>query len=147
MDPVSILGLATSLIAIFSSLFTVTTLSRDWQRRTTFAKDVFDVHSREIKVLQCVLEECKVTVAATIDVPPSIKEAFRNCYQREDKLTQTLETVTTGKNTFFLQTVRLPLSEKDITRQYGMFKEDVLLLRVLCTECVFCGSLFSSIAC
>ena len=137
-----ILSLTTSLLAIFSSAFTVVTLSRDWQRRTTFAKDVLDVHSREIGVLRSVLKECEDTVenvADIMDVPPSIYEAFQNCEQREATLNKTLESVTTGNtgNAFFLRTVRLPLLQKDLKRQYGMFKEDVLLLRALCTELVF----------
>ncbi|KAE9372812.1 hypothetical protein N431DRAFT_457498 [Stipitochalara longipes BDJ] len=39
-----------------------------------------------------------------------------------------------GNNTLFLRIVRLPLLEKNLKRQYGMFKENVLLLRALCTE-------------
>ncbi|PMD32360.1 hypothetical protein L207DRAFT_590651 [Hyaloscypha variabilis F] len=137
MDPISVIGLTTSLIAICSSIFTVITLSRDWQRRTIFAKDVFDVHNSEIGVLQSVLEECSGTVqsvAANLDVPPSIYQAFENCAKREATLSETLKSVTTGRNTFFLQAVRLPLRQKELKRQYGMFKEDVLLLRALCTE-------------
>jgi len=134
MDPLTGFSLASSIIAIFSCALTIGVISRDWQRRTIFAKDVFDIHSREIKVLHHVLEECKDTLANIVEIPASIEEAFRNCGQRESDLLWTLELGMKGSNAFILRNVRLPLLEKVLIRQYGMFKENVILLRTLCTE-------------
>jgi hypothetical protein len=58
-DPATLLGFTTSLLAIISCVFTLIALSRDWRRRADFARDVVDVHQREIDVLKRVMGECR----------------------------------------------------------------------------------------
>ncbi|KAK4443308.1 hypothetical protein QBC34DRAFT_386386 [Podospora aff. communis PSN243] len=180
-DPATLLGFTTSLLAIISCIFTLITLSRDWRRRADFARDVIDVHQREIDVLKRVMGECRGIIGAfpatgsarlsgeaerdgeadgsysgvilggrqeTVsekreDVPQSILEALRMCEQREADLMRIMAMPETKALrlegdlkvwSWWAVNLRLPLLEKDLKRRYEMFKEDVLLLRALCSE-------------
>ncbi|KAK1753550.1 hypothetical protein QBC47DRAFT_403892 [Echria macrotheca] len=155
-DPFAIIGFATSILAILSCIFTVATISRDWRRRTDFARDVIDVHKREIGVLGHVLDECRKIIITTATeasaaeaggtggclgkyspVPTEVFEALRMCEQRQADLHDLLASSVlreAKKRSWFALNLRLPLIHKDLKIKYDMFKEDVMLLRVLCSE-------------
>lgn len=203
-DPATLLGFTTSLLAIISCVFTLITLSRDWRRRTDFARDILSIHRREIDVLKRVVGECREIISSFPQrsehpqtppcergspveeggggqgeeecggngeggrygrelegvgngyaVPQSVVEALRMCEQREADLMRVMALPPTGvgmtlpvshgaymdvPNTlrgfwsWWAVNLRLPLVEKELKRKYEMFKEDVLLLRALCSE-------------
>ncbi|KAK0649121.1 hypothetical protein B0T16DRAFT_491809 [Cercophora newfieldiana] len=185
-DPATLLGFTTSLLAIISCIFTLITLSREWRRRADFARDVIDVHQREIEVLKRVMGECRAIIdgcsggsspgpggvvrntagegregegggvcLAVVNaegrreeaVPDSVMQALRMCEQREADLMRVMampgladmgleghDVGGRGPWSWWAVNLRLPLLEKDLKRRYEMFKEDVLLLRALCSE-------------
>ena len=134
-DVVSLLGFSTSVLAIVSCIFTLIALSRDWRRRTSFARDVLDVHRREVNVLEHVLRECRDAIATSPMVPESILEALQMCEQRQLDLSKLMSLAVSKRESSWLSiNLRLPLLEKDLKWRYEMFKEDVILLKTLCTE-------------
>jgi hypothetical protein len=138
-EPITLVGFTTSVLAIISCVFTLITLSREWRRRTEFARDVIDVHRREIGVLGHILEDSRSTISATAAVPEAVLEALRMCEQRQAGLQKllTLSALEQGNSSNWLSiNLRLPLLEKDLKRRYKMFRDDILLLRTLCSEYV-----------
>ena len=133
MDPLSVLGVTSSLFAMVSCAYTVFLLTREWRRRVEFTKDLCDVHQRDIEVLQRVIQECCEIAGSATQVSSSIEESFRNCAMREKNLLDILEP-RQGTSSRLSEIVRLSLLKKDLKRRYGMFRESVLLLRDLCSE-------------
>lgn len=136
-DPLAVIGFSTSILAIVSCIFTLITLSREWRRRADFARDVINVHRREIGVLGHILNDCRRTIMASVNVPDSIYEALQMCEQRQVDLQKlmSLPVLSAGSKTSWLSiNLRLPLLQKDLKRRYEMFKDDIVLLRTLCSE-------------
>ncbi|KAK5651999.1 hypothetical protein OQA88_10902 [Cercophora sp. LCS_1] len=136
-DPLAVIGFSTSILAIVSCIFTVITLSREWRRRTDFARDVINVHRREIGVLGHILDDCRRIITASVNVPESIYEALQMCEQRQFDLQKLMSLPVlnpNNKSTWLSINLRLPLLQKDLKRRYEMFKDDIILLRTLCSE-------------
>jgi hypothetical protein len=132
---ITLIGFAASLLAIISSFFTLVTLSREWRRRTNFARDVAHVHRREVDVLKLVLKECSASIIGVKEVPESILETLELCEQRRDDLERVMTLATINSEHRWLSiNFWLPLLEKDLRRRYMMFRDDVMLLRSLCAE-------------
>ena len=132
-----ILGITTSLFSIVSRTYPITLLTREWKRRVEYAKELSNVHQREIEVLQRVIEECWEVASCATQLPSSIRESFENCASREKNLLNILQHEQGAPSSFtsnFKATLRLSLQKKDLKRHYGMFRESVLLLRDLCSE-------------
>lgn len=141
-DPIAIIGFTTSILAIVSCVFTLVTLSREWRRRTDFARDVINVHRREIDVLGYVLDECRAMI--TSDSPKPIVEALRMCEQRQADLEKAMAAAVPAmraETSWLAMNLKLPLLEKDLKRKYEMFKEDVVLSRALCAEYGLCAQI------
>lgn len=140
-DPITIIGFTTSILAIISCVFTLVTLSREWRRRAAFARDVINIHRREIDVLGSVLDECRGMIASTANPPKPIVEALGMCEQRRADLEKVMAVAVpamrrakTWRTSWLAVNLKLPLLEKDLKRKYEMYKEDVVLLRALCAE-------------
>ena len=146
-DPIAIIGFTTSILAIISCIFTLVTISREWRRRAAFAREVINIHRREIDLLGSVLDECRGMIAShsttAANPPKAILEALIMCEQRRRDLDKVMavavpamQRVKTWKTSWLAVNLKLPLLEKDLKRKYEMYKEDVVLLRSLCAEYV-----------
>jgi hypothetical protein len=137
-----VVGIATGLISIVSSGYTIVIITREWKRRYEFTKELFDVHQREIEVLHKVIGECQEIAKSAIHIPDSIEDSFKNCATRETDLLKLVvrqqevpsKLAERMRLPFLAETVRFSLLKKDIKRRYNMYRESVVLLRELCSE-------------
>lgn len=98
---------------------------------------MLDVHRSETDVLNEVVTECSMVLKIGLEVPDSVVRALQNCEQRQhelQKLTARIFKQRTTRVSNLLSIFRFSLAHKTFERNYNMFKEDVLLLRSLCSE-------------